>query len=100
MNFINHVKLFIYSKQSLLDANENINVFMKTWLIHKNRQQYTDVDFEPDLPTPLCSDILFCFLDLNLKGMLFIFIFGAILKHVCFRTLLLFGKNGLPIVQQ
>ena len=44
-----------YSKQNLLDANynENVNVFIQTWLTHKNRQEYTDVDFKPDLSTPL-----------------------------------------------
>ena len=42
-----------YGKQSLLDANDNINVFIKHWLFHRERLEYADVDFEPDFNIPL-----------------------------------------------
>ena len=51
-----------YGKQSLLDANDNINVFIKHWLFHRERLEYVDVDFEPDFNIPLRKDVFYLYL--------------------------------------
>ena len=32
-----------------MDANDNINIFRKHWFFHRDRLEYTDIDFEADL---------------------------------------------------
>ena len=58
-----------YGKQSLLDANDNINVFIKHWLFHRERLEYADVDFEPDFNIPLREDVFNLYFGLKIEMM-------------------------------
>ena len=42
-----------YTKQGLFDANDNKLVFMKHWLGHNDRREYSRVVFQPDLNLPI-----------------------------------------------
>ena len=39
-----------------MDANDNINVFMKHWLFHRDRLEYSDIELEPDFYVTLRDD--------------------------------------------
>ena len=42
-----------YTKQGLFDANDNKLIFMKHWLGHNDRREYSHVVFQPDLNLPI-----------------------------------------------
>ena len=58
-----------YSKQSLLEANENIKPFVQDWLIHADRREYINVEFEPDTNVPLRFDTFNLYFGLKIEMM-------------------------------
>ena len=58
-----------YGKQSLMDANDNIDIFLKQWLFHRERLEYADVDFEPDFNIPLRDDVFNLYFGLKIEMM-------------------------------
>ena len=52
-----------------MDANVNMNVFLQHWLFHRERLEYTDVDFEPDFNIPLQDDLFNLYFGLKIEIM-------------------------------